>query len=286
MRKGNSGKPILILTGMGCSFEEWHEVTEALRETNQVIMFHRPGLGKSEIGSESRSTFQTVQEITYLLRELEMDEPILLIGHSYGGLCAQHFAKLHPHKVRALILIDSTSEDLEKLDALELPVLNEGASDEEWIETCKTYAELDNTELEKIINPSLSEQQRKLPDFIQQNLIEFQQNPNLYKAMKSEVENWKIDAKTIKELGRVDGLPLLVIGRDKKYMVRQGIIEGLPESELILLEETWERLIIDQAKLSRDSKLIFAENAGHSVYLDRPDLVVESVIEMLQYKST
>ncbi|TWT00140.1 alpha/beta fold hydrolase [Planomicrobium sp. CPCC 101079] len=284
LQKGSSGTPILILTGMACSFEEWYEVTEVLSKTNRIIMFHRPGLGESEIGNENRTTFQTVQEITCLLSVLKITEPILLIGHSYGGLCAQHFAKLHSHKVRALILVDSTSEDLEKLDALELPILNEDSSDEEWIETCKTYAGLRETELKKIIKPILTEQQKKLPYFIQQNLIEFQQKPNLYKAMKSEVEHWKIDAKIIKVLGRVDGLPLLVIGRDKKHMIRQGIREGLPESELTLLEETWEQLIIDQAKLSRDSKLIFAENTSHSVYLDRPDLVVKSVTEILQHE--
>lgn len=282
LQKGNSGTPVLFLTGMGCSFEEWDEVTEVLSETNKIIMFHRPGLGESEIGNENRTTFQTVQEITCLLSELEIAEPILLIGHSYGGLCAQHFVKLHPQKVRALILVDSTSDDLEKLDELELPILNEDSSDEEWIETCKTYAGLRETELKKIIKPILTEQQKKLPYYIQQNLIGFQQKPNLYKTMKSEVEHWKADAQIIKNLGRVDGLPLLVIGRDKRHIIRQGIKEGLPESELILLEETWQRLIIDQAKLSRDTKLIFAENAGHSVYLDRPDLVVKSVTEMLQ----
>ena len=282
LQKGNSGTPILILTGMGCSFEEWHGVTEVLSKTNKIIMFHRPGLGESEIGNENCTTSQIVQEITCLLSELEIAEPIILVGHSYGGLCAQHFVKLHPHKVRALILVDSTSEDLEKLDALELPVLNEDSSDEEWTETCKSYAELDETELKKIIKPTLTEQQKKLPYFIQQNLIEFQQKPNLYKAMKSEVENWKIDGKMIKDLGRADHLPLLVIGRDKNHMIQLGIREGLPEAELALLEATWEQLIIDQAKLSSDSRVIFAENAGHAVYLDRPDLIIMAVNGMLQ----
>lgn len=51
-QKGNLGTPILILTGMGCSFDEWVEVTEALSKTNRVIMFHRPGLGDSETGKQ------------------------------------------------------------------------------------------------------------------------------------------------------------------------------------------------------------------------------------------
>jgi hypothetical protein len=53
--KGKIGSPIFILTGMGCSFDEWHEVTEQLSKMNRVIMFHRPGLGESEIGNNVRN---------------------------------------------------------------------------------------------------------------------------------------------------------------------------------------------------------------------------------------
>ena len=43
LQKGR-GTPIIILTGMGCSFDEWFEVTESLSEANRLVMFHRPGL--------------------------------------------------------------------------------------------------------------------------------------------------------------------------------------------------------------------------------------------------
>lgn len=281
-QEGEYGVPILILTGMGCSFEEWFEVTEALSDTNKILMFHRPGLGESEIGEENRTTSRTVEEINELLNTLQIDEPIILVGHSYGGLCAQQFTKLYPSKVKTLILVDSTSVELERLDRLDLPVLNGQSSDEDWLEDCSTYANLDETELKKMIHPVLTENQKKLPLHVQRRLLRFQQTPNLYKAMKSEVENWKADARIIKKLGQLPNIPLLVIGRDKKYIIQQGMEEGLPESELMLLEETWEQLIEEQAELSKSSRLVFAENSGHSVHLDRPDLIIEAVKNLVE----
>lgn len=280
--EGESGQAILILTGMACSFEEWIGITEVLSAKNQVVMFHRPGLGESEIGSEERTTAQTVIEMNCLLSKLKISDPIILVGHSYGGLCAQHFAKLHSEKIKALVLVDSTSEDLEMLDTLDLPILNENASDDDWIEICSRYANQTEEELKKIVSSSLTHQQKKLPVAVQQNLVEFQQKPNLYKAMKSEVENWKMDAKTIKELGNFGNKSLHVIGRDKNHMVKIGIQEGLPEEELTLLEETWEQLIINQAQLSGASNLIFAEHAGHAIFLDRPDLIISVINKVLQ----
>ncbi|EIM07030.1 alpha/beta hydrolase [Planococcus antarcticus DSM 14505] len=159
--RGERGIPILILSGMGCSFEEWFEVTEALSQTNRVFMLHRPGLGESELGEEVRTSSQVVDEINQLLCVLGVDELIVLIGHSYGGLCAQHFTKLYPDKVSALLLVDSTSVDVERLDMLDLPVLNQNSSDEEWMEECKSYSFLLEKELKQIIKPVLSENQKK-----------------------------------------------------------------------------------------------------------------------------
>lgn len=272
LQKGKAGTPILIMTGMGCSFEEWTNITGSLCETHKVILFHRAGLGASEMGAESHTTAAAARDAKSLLDALEVTEPVVLIGHSYGGLCAQHFSKLYPQQVKGLLLVDSTSDSLEKLD--ELPDLSEDASDDKWLEDCGKFAELEESELKKLIRPMLSENQKKLPRPIQQRLIEFQQKPNLYKAMKAEVENWRADAKIIKSLGSLSNIPLVVIGRDMDYAVEQGVEEGWPAAELMAHEHLWHTLIQEQSALSENSELFFAEDAGHMIHLDRPDLVI------------
>ncbi|MEI5908601.1 alpha/beta hydrolase [Bacillus spongiae] len=278
--KGNTGPLIVILTGMGCSFDEWHEVIEMLSKNNRMLTFHRPGLGQSELGNGIRNTETTVQDLDRLLHHFEIKEPFYLVGHSYGGLCAQHFAKAYPDRLAGIILVDSTSVELTVLDELELPVLNED-SDEAWIKKCLNYASKEKEQLQKIIKPSLSEKHRQFPERIQQRLLDFQVNPLLYRAMTSEIQQWKKDAIKIKQLGEFPDVPLMVIGRDKKYVIKEEMNNGIPEWELKIFEEKWEELIKDQAKLSTSSKLIFAKNSGHSVYLDRPDLIIECIQEIL-----
>ncbi|WJV31396.1 hypothetical protein QTG56_10985 [Rossellomorea sp. AcN35-11] len=43
--KGDKGPLLVVLTGMGCSFEEWYEVIQTLHKTCRVLTFHRQGLG-------------------------------------------------------------------------------------------------------------------------------------------------------------------------------------------------------------------------------------------------
>ncbi|MGG0670935.1 alpha/beta hydrolase [Lederbergia citrisecunda] len=279
-QKGNRGTPIVIVTGMGNSFDEWHEVTEALSKRNTVIMFHRPGLGRSEIGDESRTTQAVADELKELLTQLNIVEPFILVGHSYGGLCAQHFAKLYPSHLRGLVLVDSTSVDFQLLDDLTLPVLNEDSTDEAWIEKCNLYSSMNKDELSKILNPSLTRKQKQFPPEIQERLMDFQVNPTLYKAMCSEIKNWKVDAEIIKGLGDFLNLPLVVIGRDKEHCIQLGVDEGFPEWEIRIFEDKWQELIMDQVNLSSNSKLIFAERSGHLLYMDRPDVLIQSITEL------
>lgn len=281
-QKGENGVPIFILPGMGCSFEEWFRVSEALSTTNKMIMFHRPGSGESEIGDEERTTKANAEEMKHLMEKLEIVDPVILVGHSYGGLCAQHFSKLYPEKVKGLLLIDSTSEDLERLDELELPKLRGNSSNNYWLEDYQNYASKTEEELREIIHPQLTESQKRLPFPIQKQLIQFRQKPNLYKAMISEFANFKLDAKKLKNLGMLGDIPLIAIGRDKDHVIQEGISRGLPESELLMLENVWQQLILDQGKLSKKSTVKFARNAGHSIHLDQPDFVIAVLKELTE----
>ena len=281
-KKGNKGIPIIILTGMGCSFYEWYDVTELLSKSNRVIMFHRPGLGLSEISTEDRNTQAVVNELNDMIHQLELAEPVILVGHSYGGLCAQHFAKVHPEQVAGIVLVDSTSVNLKELDDLNLPISDEDSTDEVWLEKCYSYSLMKQEELKEEINLQLTDKQKQLPLDIQQRLINFQTTPSVYRTMHSEISNWKEDADIIKDLGKFPDIPLIVIGRDKEYNVKLGIMDGLPKCELRLLEEKWLELITNQANLSNNSELIFAKGSSHSIYTDRPDIIIESINKIVK----
>ncbi|KDN58954.1 alpha/beta hydrolase [Exiguobacterium sp. AB2] len=274
---GEHGRPIVIMTGMGCSFEEWIEVTERLVSSNRILLYHRPGTGRSEISTRKRNTEATAKELKELLHVLQIDEPIVLIGHSYGGLCAQHYAKLFPGDLAALILIDSTSHDLHKLDALDTPVMDRLASDEDWIQQCRHYAKCSTSELTDLIGPNLSEAQQKLPESIQAKLLNFSRRPQLYKTMLEEVQNWYQDAKLIKDLGSFEDVPLYILSRDAEYEIKRGRMEGLPESELKSFEGTWHQLVREQAELSSNSRFFIAKGASHAIHLDRPDMILDVV---------
>lgn len=281
LSKGDKGKTIIILTGLGCSFDEWYNITKTLSKTSRVVIVHRPGLGESEIGSEVRNTGAVVKELLDLISVLEITDPVVLVGHSYGGLCVQHFAKSYPKMVAGMVLVDSTSVDLQELDELDLPILDETDSDEVWLEKCKSYSSMKQEQLRILLNPTLTEKQKSFPKEIRQRLLDFQIRPSLYKAMYFEISNWKQDAEIIKSLETTLNIPLIVLGRDVEFCIKLGLQGGLPEEELRILEEKWQELICRQGNLSSNSKIVFAKNSSHSIHIDRPDIIIHSISELI-----
>ena len=278
--KGRKGTPIMIVSGMGSSFDEWHIITEALSLTNRVIMFHRPGLGESELQKENRNTQNVVKEMAEIIRLIQWEEPFILVGHSYGGLCVQHFMKQYYENVLGVVLVDSTSVNFKALDQLDLPVMNESSTDEAWLEKCLYYSSLNKDKLLELLKPTLSRMEMQFPAHIQKRILEFQVKPNLYKAMYSEISNWEKDAETIDSISVTLSFPLIVVGRDKTHCIDLAIQEGLPKEEALLLENKWEQLIMEQMNLTENSRFISAEGSSHSIHLDRPDIIINSIKEI------
>ncbi|MED0980424.1 alpha/beta hydrolase [Bacillus paramycoides] len=267
--RGNSKQTVVIQTGMGCSFYDWLPIIEKLSQKFTVISYHRPGYGESELGNNPRTTMQVAKELHMLLHELAIHEPIILIGHSYGGLCAQHFAMLHEDQIKALILVDSTSMNLHRLDELHLPISDQTDSDDIWLQKYHTYSKMDVDALYTELKPTLINQS--------EHHIEFSISPSLYKATASELAEWKNCARSIKELYKTLEIPLTVIGRDPHYSITQMIEGDMPKEEATQLEEMWQKLIREQLNLSINSKYILAKHAGHGIENDRPDIIIEAI---------
>ncbi|HDR7638979.1 MULTISPECIES: alpha/beta fold hydrolase [Bacillus cereus group] len=267
--KGSSKQTVVIQTGMSCSFYDWFPIIEKLSEHFTVVSYHRPGYGKSDLGNQPRTIRQVTKELHMLLNKLAIQEPFILIGHSYGGLCAQHFAMLHEDKLQALILVDSTSMNLHRLDELHLPISDQTDSDDMWLQKYNTYSKMDVDMLYNELKPTLADQSRQQ--------IEFSTSPSLYKATASELCEWKNCARSIKELYKTLETPLIVIGRDPQYSITQLTEGGMPKEEAIQLEAMWQELIHEQLQISINSQYILAEHAGHGIENDRPNIIIEAV---------
>ena len=96
--------PLLLLNGIGASLEVLQPFVDALHPRRTVIRFDVPGVGGSPrpVVPYVLATFSPV--VARLLDELGHPDPVDVLGFSWGGGLAQHFAVQHRRRVRRLVL--------------------------------------------------------------------------------------------------------------------------------------------------------------------------------------
>jgi poly(3-hydroxyalkanoate) depolymerase len=99
--------PVLFFNGIGANIEAVAPLAEALEDRGFVI-FDMPGIGDSPDPVVPYTTFTMCRTAAGLLDQLGLDQ-VDVMGVSWGGAMAQHFALQHGDRVRRLILCATTA---------------------------------------------------------------------------------------------------------------------------------------------------------------------------------
>ena len=119
------GEPTVILeAGLGgAGTEEFFGLLDPVAGIARVCTYDRAGTGVSDerpAGEHVTATLMA-EELHRLLESIHVREPLVLVGHSYGGMPVRAFEGAYPEEVAGMVLIDVSSEPevpvYERLDA-------------------------------------------------------------------------------------------------------------------------------------------------------------------------
>jgi len=99
--------PILFFNGIGANIEAVSPLAEQLTDRG-FVMFDMPGTGESPEPSVPYNPATISWTATRILDRLGLDE-VDVMGISWGGAIAQHFALQHPKRTRRVVLAATTA---------------------------------------------------------------------------------------------------------------------------------------------------------------------------------
>ncbi len=103
------GRPVIVLmAGLGDGLDELAGIQKTLSKHNRVCSYDRLGEGASDQPDGLQSFDSTGKILTGVLDGVADGRPVVLAGHSLGGLIAARYAPGHGDTVRGLILMDAT----------------------------------------------------------------------------------------------------------------------------------------------------------------------------------
>jgi pimeloyl-ACP methyl ester carboxylesterase len=128
------GTPIVFIHGWSLNSDEWAYAKVELARDHRVIVWDLPGLGNSTAPADSDLSLEKMARDLDAVLEAVSFTPVVLAGHSIGGMIILTYCKLFPDKlparVRALVVAQSTYTNPVKttrfsglMQALQKPVL-------------------------------------------------------------------------------------------------------------------------------------------------------------------
>jgi len=120
MKAGTAKPNVVFVAGLDENVRIWRKVFDEIAEFATVVAYDRAGVGWSAPGRNPRTASTIAQEMDAFLQEINLEPPYYLCAHSLGGLYARYYAAVYPNKVKGLLLLDTSHEDMWRRQALQL----------------------------------------------------------------------------------------------------------------------------------------------------------------------
>jgi len=251
------GSPIIVFdSGVGGSHLDWVNVQSRAGEFTQACSYDRSGYGWSEMGIKPRTSKRIVSELTKILKIAKKEPPYILVGHSFGGLNMQLFARTNPKDVVGLVLIDSIhTEQYKRFEnaGIEIPTMN----------------------TTRFLLGSKDQVTEGMPEEYKDIAYELVRSDEAVSSMFNELRNIHVSTQEISTAAKMPDIPISVITHGKKVWDNPMFKN---------MEEIWLELQTQLSQSSSKGKLLIADSSGHHIHLEQPELILNEIKSILGKK--
>lgn len=275
------GHPAVIFdAGLGDSAKAWGLVQPDIARLTMACSYDRAGLGFSDPSTEPATSEQAVSDLHRLLDVAKLARPVILVGHSYGGMNVKLYAEKFPSEVAGLVMVDPSHEDLGRDTGRIDPKTNEArATYLADLQKCLHASERalsTDPQLGELCVPGAG------PRYSAQiNAVESELGAKRTRvtAWIGEMTNvWGVSADQVRSSNRTLGaIPIRVLTKFPS-LPAPGETQEMRDAKNAM----WIRLHDEIANMSSNGRRTTVADTGHYIQLDQPKVVVESIGSVIQ----
>jgi len=102
--------PVVFEAGLTKDLTTWESVFNVVGTFSTAVAYSRAGYGDSEEGPLPRTPNNIFKDFNALIDSLNLNNPIILVGHSLGGFLVRYYTKQIPERIGGLVLVDAMHE--------------------------------------------------------------------------------------------------------------------------------------------------------------------------------
>ena len=283
--RGAGGPPVVFDAALGASSLSWTYVLPEVAAFSRACAFDRAGFAWSDAGPLPRTTSRIVEELRALLAAAAVPPPYVLVGHSFGGLTVRLFLQRFPQEVAGLVLLDPAyPADWAVPSAAHAALFRRG------VRLCRYARHAARLRITHVVaalahagalgsarlaafvasrgalqrvDEEVMAPAAKLPPDVRAIAQRFWTEPKFFEALGSQIEAIGESAASVAVDQQFGDVPLVVVSGETNSDAGQ---------------------LARQARLAARStrgRHVIAKRSGHWIPLDRPDVVVEAIREIV-----
>jgi pimeloyl-ACP methyl ester carboxylesterase len=270
------GSPAIVLeSGLGDDFTLWAKVQPSLSVTTRTCSYDRAGFGWSESQPGPRDSDSIADQLHALLMQAGITKPVVLMGHSAGGLHIRAYATRFPRDVAGLIFVDASSPSQNDRLPPSVQALDRHSAGEFLL--LRSLVALGVARLTgqcTIVPPGFEAYAGwvKANTCVLSQITPYQREAAAIPASLSEV------ART----GPYGNLPVLIFSQDTQLPMPAHLPAPVSIEDWRKATAVHDTLQEELKLLSSDNRRIIAKGSGHYIHNDRPDVLNREVPLFIQ----
>jgi len=276
---GRGEPPVILEAGIAASSLNWRLVQEPLSRETTVASYDRAGFAWSPASAAPRTLPNLVEELRRMLEASGLPGPYVVVGHSFGGLLLRHFAVAYPRMVKGMVLVDPlepcewypVSEEQAWRLGKGVMLARRGATLARMgvVRLALDLLISGSTVLPKFLAKATSGRGSVVPDRIVGEIRKLP--PEVWPAVRA---HWCLPRSFLTMASYLERLPEYCAAPLDSSALRNiplTVISAQRNSPKVI--EAHRRT----AEASSQGVHVIAEDSGHWVHLDRPDIVLDAI---------
>lgn len=268
------GSPVVILeSGRGDDFTVWGKVQPALSRVTRTCSYDRAGFGWSDAQPGARDGLHIADQLHALLIKAGITTPVVLLGHSAGGLYARIYSSKFPQAVAGLVLVEASTP--KPLPSPPFASQMDEHSNAEFM-FVKASVALGVARLMGQCD-AIPKGLEAYAGWIKGSACDYPQLDEYVREYRATDDSHHQAGKT----GPFGDLPILVLSQDPKWAIPDFLAKRVTPKDWRWASAAHDREQAAFLQLSSNSRRAIATGSGHYIQYERPDVLIKETTALI-----